>query len=338
LVDGRPTLDRAALAQADQAIFGAPSVTASSLGERLFSGGMDRRTGTVIRRVLDEAPSQFAAVQRWHDRVQAMQWRQATVLQIMEEIEPHAKAALAGQSVLLALIANTRQMADWLAERLPGAVNGVLPRLFAGSEETPASAPYRSALAQLDQVARRDHESIVFMQQGDWRADLPPGALRQACEQFLEHYGRWGESALEAASPRWREAPERLLAAIAARLAQPAKPAPLSPDETAQQRAAAAAEVSKQLGVLRRRHFEPALADMQRLIELAVEGQRAAVTVVDTARSWALGAAQEVVADGRLAAVEDVFLLELEELKQIMTGEWSSPEQVRPVVEARRRR
>jgi hypothetical protein len=60
------------------------------------------------------------------------------------------------------------------------------------------------------------------------------------------------------------------------------------------------------------------------------------VTVMAVARHWALGAAQEAVNDGRLAAPEDVFLLELEELKQIMTGEWSSPEQVQPVVERRR--
>jgi hypothetical protein len=54
------------------------------------------------------------------------------------------------------------------------------------------------------------------------------------------------------------------------------------------------------------------------------------------ARHWALGAAQEAVNDDRLTAQEDVFLLELEELKQLMTGEWNSPEQVLPVVERRR--
>lgn len=338
LGDGRPTLNGAVLAQAEQAVFGSTTAPSSSLGQRLFGGGMDRRVGAVVRQVLDEAPLRFAAVQRWHDRVQTMQWRQATVLQIMEEIEPQAEAALAGQTALLALASIMRQMAAWLAEWLPATTGDLLPRLFAGADAAPASAVYRQALTQLAQAAQQDQAAVAFLQQGDWQADLPAGGFRQAFEQFIAHFGRWAEIPLEAASPRWREAPDRLLAAIAAHLTQPAVPALLSLDDAAQQRAAAAFEIGKQLGMLRRRHFQPAFDDMQQLVALAVAGHHAAVTVVDTARTWALGAAQEVVADGRLAAVEDVFLLELEELKQIMTGEWSSPDQVRSLIAARQPR
>jgi hypothetical protein len=40
-------------------------------------------------------------------------------------------------------------------------------------------------------------------------------------------------------------------------------------------------------------------------------------------RRWALAAAKEAMADRRLSAVADVFFFELEEIKEMMTGEWN---------------
>lgn len=336
--NGQVTLNTAALAEAEQAILAVTAATATSFGDKLFGGGLNRQAQTMIHHVLDATPTQFAAVQRWRTRVQAMQWRQATVLQIMEEIEPQAEAALAGQTALLALALSTAQLAAWLARAAGAAAADLAPRLCSGADANPASAAYRRALWTLEQAARADGPAADRLQQGDWQNPLPTGAFREAFDQFLQRYGSWAESELEAASPRWSEEPTRLLAAVAARLNQPAAPAPPDPATLEQQRRAAAANVAQQLGMLRRRHFEPAFANLQRLFSLAVEGREAAVTVVATARAWALGAAQEIVADGRLAAVDDVFFLELEELKQIITGEWSSPEQVLPLVAARRGR
>ena len=58
-------------------------------------------------------------------------------------------------------------------------------------------------------------------------------------------------------------------------------------------------------------------------------------TVVAAARYWAIGAAREAVHDGRLARVDQVFLLEREELKQMMTGEWSQADRVQSLVATR---
>jgi hypothetical protein len=77
-------------------------------------------------------------------------------------------------------------------------------------------------------------------------------------------------------------------------------------------------------------------AQLQRTVDLLPASRHALVSVMAVARRWALGAAQDAVADGRLDAAEDVFLLELEELKQMMTGEWNSADQIRPIVEQRR--
>jgi len=45
------------------------------------------------------------------------------------------------------------------------------------------------------------------------------------------------------------------------------------------------------------------------------------------ARRWALAAGHEAAADQRLAAETDVFYYELEEVKQMMTGEWNISDQ-----------
>ena len=60
------------------------------------------------------------------------------------------------------------------------------------------------------------------------------------------------------------------------------------------------------------------------------------VIVAAAARYWVSGAANEALADGRLQSPDEVFLLELEELKQMMTGEWSNVSQVRPLIEERK--
>ena len=58
--------------------------------------------------------------------------------------------------------------------------------------------------------------------------------------------------------------------------------------------------------------------------------------VITASRHWTLAAAREAMADGRLQAPEEAFLLELEEIKQLMTGEWSDPSYVQARVQARR--
>ncbi len=66
------------------------------------------------------------------------------------------------------------------------------------------------------------------------------------------------------------------------------------------------------------------------------ETARVALAWVCTAsRHWTLAVATEAQSDGRLHRREDVFLLELEELKQLMTGEWSDPTYVQNQVKAR---
>ncbi len=67
------------------------------------------------------------------------------------------------------------------------------------------------------------------------------------------------------------------------------------------------------------------------------EGARVGLAWVMTAtRGWVLAAGREATRDGRLQHPADAFLLELEEIKQMMTGEWSDPARVQGVLQQRR--
>ena len=324
---GRAYVNRPALEIAELALFRATEES-SSLGQRLLGGGPSRQQGAAMRQVLEEAPGQFDAIERWWQTVNAMEWRQATILQIMEEIEPRAQAVLTTCMKLeLGLRANRQLLAGWL----PAGPGTLQAELFAGLDGDPGSAGYRLALAGLAQEEHQGPATAAL----DWREAWPDGEFGQLLRSFVERYGRWGPVPLEAASPRWREAPGELFAHLASLDAGSRDALAPGPEGAVQRRSAAAAEASRRLGLLRRRQFKALFEQLQRQAALLEDCRGTLVTVVDAARYWALGAAGEATADGRLASTDQVFLLELEELKQMMTGEWSSPEQVRPIVLAR---
>jgi hypothetical protein len=207
------------------------------------------------------------------------------------------------------------------------------PALLHGLDQQTGTAGYRYALGQLGLAAAADPDAVSWLRTGHdtgWQDGLSGGGLRSALERFLARYGRWAAEPLEAASPRWTEVPATLVDVALASESVP------DPQVARQQRAESTGVASKQLGILRRRQLEPVFQQVQQLADLAAEGHGALVNVMAAARYWALGAGHEAVTDGRLATVADVFLLELEELKQMMTGEWHSAGQVRAVVEERR--
>ncbi len=123
----------------------------------------------------------------------------------------------------------------------------------------------------------------------------------QPLDAFLEKYGHRAANELELARPRWREDPTPLQAVRHAlqdtpfTLNSPASATPQGPRET--------------------------LAST--LWSLRLEARAALGFAADATRTWVLAAAQEAMADERLRAPEEVFRLELEEVKQLLTGEWN---------------
>lgn len=323
---GSVEVDVDVLAAAQQALVGQGTAQVPSMGQLILGRGQDRRSRMVAAAALAEAPERFVAVKHWTERVYATQWRQATVLQVMEEIEPRAQTALNGLlEVAMALEVASAQLRQWFPEQASALLHGL--------DEEIVTAGYRSALGKLGARAAADSNAMAWLRAGHaagWQDGLPGGDLRVALKEFLALYGRWAAGPLEAASPRWIEVPAALVdVALASGLVP-------DPQVGRQQREENAEVASRQLGMLRRRQLDLTFQQVQQLAELVAEGHDSLVNVMAAARYWALGAGQEAVADGRLATVADVFLLELEELKQMATGEWHSASQVRAVVEERR--
>lgn len=313
---GRAYLDLQALSDADAAISSAKS---PAVGQRLFARGAGRRQADLVTQTLARVSENLPAIERWQERVHGTEWRQATILQVMEEIEPRAEAALSlYYQVSSALAASRFRLTRWLQDWLPQEDSSLLSELFAGLDQDIGAMDHRHRLGQLGVEGGYEAQGVV-------------GPPHEVLDRFLVDYGHWATRPLEAAEPRWREEPERLLAA-----ARKWREIPASFADLEDRRLQAAGLVSQSLNLLRRRQFEPSFRQLQQLVDVLPGCRNALVLAMATARFWALGAAREAMADGRLLAVEDVFLLELEELKQMMTGEWSNVEQVRPLVEERR--
>ena len=200
--------------------------------------------------------------------------------------------------------------------------------IAAGIDDLLPKAGYAAALRRLAASLQDVDTSLAA---GDWQQW--PVALRAPLDQFLAGYGRWADSPLETARPRWVDDPSALLAGLP-ELTRSA--APVDPAEASRRRAAAAASISQQLKNSQRKQFDTVTAQIEQLVALLPRVHDAVVIVAAAARYWVSGAANEALADGRLQSVDEVFLLELEELKQMMTGEWSNVTQVRPLIEARR--
>jgi hypothetical protein len=330
--DGHVFVNEAVINRARQEAF-ASDAGAPAFGQQLLGRSQNKRQAAALHQVQQDTPQRLAAIERWWERVQAMAWRQATVLQIMEEIEPNMEAALtAHYQVTTHVIGLQQQLCQWLEAWIPDRSETLFASLSTGLEGDFASAGYRRHLHHLATTAREEVERLPADSLENWQESLPDGAFRQALEAFLATYGLYGPIPLETASSRWQETPTTILdAVIPGRMASDVE----SPQQSRQRRADGAAQVSQELGLFRRRTFEPAFRQMQALVDLLPACRDALVTVVAATRYWALGAAQEAVQDGRLAQAEEVFLLELEELKQMMTGEWSQTDKVQSLVAVR---
>lgn len=335
-IEGRAYLNTSALTAAHQVVAGGEAESASG-GWRLFGRKPENRHAELLRAQLERAPAIFAAAERWWEQVNALTWRQATVLQVMEEIEPQAEAVLGVRDYLTTgLGSKRRQLTRWVAEWQPAASDTLFDDLFAGLDGREGWAQYRYDLQSLLQTARQQAVALTWLRSGDASAPAPAGAFGDALASFQAAYSRWADQPLEVASPRWAEAPAALYNRLAARLAEPADPALLSPQAARTRRSSAANALLGRLDAKQQRQFTPVFEQLQQIVDLLPASRAALVTVIAAARQWSFGAAQEGLADGRLLAAEDVFLLQLEELKQLMTGELNDPAQVQGLVAERR--
>ena len=89
-------------------------------------------------------------------------------------------------------------------------------------------------------------------------------------------------------------------------------------------------------GFLGRPELKKMVQLTQATLVIHAKARDALAHVLAAARHWAQAAAAEGMSDGRLAHRHEIFLLEIEEIKQMMTGEWHSRDHVAPLIAQRR--
>ena len=91
-------------------------------------------------------------------------------------------------------------------------------------------------------------------------------------------------------------------------------PPPLGPDE---------GSFLNMLDARRRKEAQALLPQLRQCLELQSKALHVHAYTLAGTRIWALAAGREAMTDKRLLAEGDVFFYELEEMKQMMTGEWN---------------
>ena len=149
--------------------------------------------------------------------------------------------------------------------------------------------------------------------------------LRQGMAQgaWLGRYGYRADQALELASPRLGEMPTGPHATRDFSGAW-------DPAAATQRREQAMQAAIAGVGFLQRSGLRTLLGLVQQALVAHAEARDVLERALAASRRWCQAAADEGAADQRLDYPEEIFLLELEEVKQMMTGEWHSRSQIRP--------
>jgi pyruvate,water dikinase len=282
-------------------------------------GGNARKAGGVLSALGGELDGAAGKGRAWLQRVQTMRWSQAEILQIMEEIERTGATTLELyvaarhhlQSAYLRLLAlcdgpaTAQQLAAVNAALAPG---GDLVEL-----------QIARAVASLAQAAQAEPQVLQYLQGGNFaeqEAALAATSFGARLAEFLAAYGHRCAGEGELMIPRWSEDPAPVLAAVVAAAAcgTTTLPAPAPPDES---------PLMALLDGKRRKEAQALLAQIRAALPLQSMALHVHAYTLAGTRVWARAAGREAMSDKRLLAPDDVFLYELEEMKQMMTGEWN---------------
>lgn len=315
--DGAVYLNAALVAQADLTLAGAAWLgraqppAPGGLLARLQTSSTVKRCQARIAATPGEVNDLETRLSRWLTSVQGLKWTQADLLQVMEELEPHALAALQGYFLArMGLNAAHAQLQARLAEWVPACPFDVRTGLYLGVDDLP---------------------SVVMAEEVNEASRLP--ATNPARLTMLARCSHRGPGEMRPDARRWGAAQELL-----AHLAEQGD-AGWRPEKAAEQRKAALAEIRGRLDGGRSRQLDELLQQGHRMMRAADVAWDALTMVMAAAQWWAAAAAREATAAGLIARPGDVLYLELEELKQVATGEWHAGRSagVQEAVEGRQR-
>jgi rifampicin phosphotransferase len=225
-----------------------------------------------------------------------------------------------------------------LGRLAPGDVEGRVNRLVTGLLDVASTAPTFALEALAEDVDR--HEGWVeWLRRAAGRpsaegvlADAPP-VLAARLQGFLDRFGHRAVSEGELAAPAWEDDPRPLLAALAA-LAEGERTAEWSRRARAEVRRADEEALLARPGPIRRALLRSAIHGAQDAVRERERTKSLTVALVHHGRRIARASARHLAASGALARVDDVFFLELDELRRALLGRAPG----RALIERRRRR
>ena len=314
---GYAYLNAASVAEADESLYGAAWLGSTrpeapgGLRGRLQAGGVIRRTQSRLMTVAGEAAGLQTRLSRWWAWVQGLKWSQADLLQVMEELEPHALAAL--QNHFLARV-GLNAAAAALEARL-GEWQTVFPShaaaaLTLGPQDMP-SVVISDAVIRASRLEPADQERLATLIRSSHRGpgEIRPDALRWPdATTLLSQLAGQGE-------PHWK------------------------PAFAVEQRQRSLALTERSLNGAQFRELRALLDSLAGAMRVADTAWDSLTLVMAAAQRWVGAAARETLAAGLIGRRADVLYLELEELKQVATGEWHAGdrEEVQAAVSERMR-
>lgn len=262
----------------------------------VFAGFSTGRSQRKIQALAGELLGKMAAAttktRDWYLKTQELKWSQAEILQVMEEVERF------GTESLIAFFA-ARHNIDLLQNRLLWALDG------SGTSAENLGLVTIPAEEIGGSIEQEIAQSIVALRgtTGD--------AFDAGVNELVSKYGYRSFSEGEISLPRWGENRDSLVEAARSEtfLAEP------SPSDRRAALLEAAPSQQKEVG----QWFDQLLE----LHQLESKARNAFAYILAGTRTWSKAAVQEAMTDNRILNAEDVYLFELEKMKEMMTGEWN---------------
>jgi len=292
-----------------------------------------------IDEALAEYGSRLAAITErshlWYIKTHEVRWSQAEVLQIMEEIEPIGSESMAAY---LAARAGLERLYAQLVNDMEGQLTTAHALLLINNALCDIQGLVESAIAEgLLQVAEalREPEHLAWLKAGnfaDWRGSLPGKQAQDRMAEFMAAFGHRAMHEGEMAQPRWQEDPGMVMRGLLTHIEHPRKHPNKLPSSGNLQK------LLDNLSPQARKQGPQLVQKLRDLHKLQSGALHALAYIWGGTRRWALAAAKEAMVDGRVLAADDIFYFELEEVKQMMTGEWnvSSRDEIHATAVARR--
>ena len=222
-----------------------------------------------------------------------------------------------------------------LGRLAPGDAQGRVSRLVTGLEDVASTNPTFALEDVAEEVhARPEWRDWLQRSVSDARGlDHAPPALRARLRDFLDRFGHRAVSEGELAAPAWEDDPRPLLAALLG-LVEGERTAAWSRHAGGEVRAADEEALLARLGPVRGALLRWAIRGAREAVRGREHTKALTVALVHHGRRLTRAAARHLVDAGRLDREDDVFLLELPELRRALAGE--PPPRAR--LERRRRR